>query len=634
MTPVRWASTKMCAIWHELPTITVLAVALTACAGHRPPPLAPDLRAAFTSYAATFTQAFAAADEEALQAAIDAWTQAQPAIAAEADLYAATLTAATKRTPQRRDILVAQAMLNRFAAHPARWRAQWVALRVELGRGDLSAATQRFAELDGAPGSVRSSAARLIADALWRDGQAAASLAWAVKAGPPDDSEADVFWAITLRRAWMCCSADEVEAEPIASWLRLKAAIAAGDRVVVAEAAARGARFAEREGLGDAWQAWFNAWRRVSERVYPGGDAAATAAYGALLPLSGRAQGLGRKVLTTVASCLPPGSQLYVADTKGHGPGAAAAFATIPDARAYFGPLRTEALAAVVLPMWRQGRALVTPNPNPLDTLPVTAIVWSVGLTPEVQARAIAEVASANGWRAVSALLPDNDYGRRFLRALWPSVIDAGGFFTGVAFFDADATDFGDAIRPLVGLDRYTQRQLEELKELGEEPQPIIDFDVLVVAGPSPQLALIPAQLAYYDVYGIRILGDTGWHADVVGRIARDYVTGALFVGLASEATMVERAPCLADLGAADTLDAVVYDGLRVLTQLSQSPDPTAMWLPITGVSGELRPSPDHTVERNLGVWQWRRGGVTPWDGSDPMELWAAPATQPTAAEP
>jgi ABC-type branched-subunit amino acid transport system substrate-binding protein len=162
------------------------------------------------------------------------------------------------------------------------------------------------------------------------------------------------------------------------------------------------------------------------------------------------------------------------------------------------------------------------------------------------------------GARTFAILYPNDAYGRGLRNLFWDAVEERGGAIVSVARYDPDATDFGDAIRRLVGyvllspeekralekreamLRRARRLPQEEALELrtearaltteeGEPLPPIVDFDALFIPESHEKVVLIAPQLAFHEAVGTRLLGPSGWfHPDLVP-IARHHVEGAVF---------------------------------------------------------------------------------------------------------
>lgn len=531
---------------------------------------------------------------------------------AEGDVYARLLSSPAEPDPGPAADRIARAFLARVPSHPSSWRAAHVLLLRSAIAGDLAAAQSQWESLGRVPGPERRRLARIVGDHLWQNGVLGPSIVWSERGLTADREDADA-WALLARRAWDCCSAGQIGAgASLSSLLALREALRDGDPDGVRKASAQ----LRKAGihLGGAWQElvrWAESQpSRTAERERSGAVA--------VLPLSGKSAALGRRTLETLGSCLLDGEWLTIRDSYSS---AALGTAALADEgpRHVFGPLRSDGMASASLRLLRQGRVAVTPNPNALSGLPVTSTIWSVALTPEDQARAIAVWSLEHQWRAVALLAPRSEYGDRFFEAFWPAVTTAGGWFTGVARFQPEDTDFGPGIRAIAGLDRYDAEEKAALKKAGKEPTPIIDFDVLVIVGPPRQIGLIPAQLVYWDVEGVRLMGDSSWGAGEAIRTAGKHGAGLMFVDVAGGAETPpgrQLASCVERPG---SLDQAVFEGQRLLGAWRNEADPGRRFAPVEGLGGLIRPGPERLVHRDLGRWMLTGSGRVIWDGRDPL---------------
>jgi ABC-type branched-subunit amino acid transport system substrate-binding protein len=184
--------------------------------------------------------------------------------------------------------------------------------------------------------------------------------------------------------------------------------------------------------------------------------------------------------------------------------------------------------------------------------------VFRVRTRPIEEAELVAERALALGARRFAILYPNDPYGVGLRGLFWDAVEARGGRVVAVASFDAKATDFGAAIKQLVGyslldaeeksllatrdgmLERARKLPPDQARELrakarslttrdGRPIPPIVDFDALFIPAPHENVVLIAAQLAYHEVTGARLLGAEGWYDPKLVRLGGQPLEGALF---------------------------------------------------------------------------------------------------------
>ncbi len=75
----------------------------------------------------------------------------------------------------------------------------------------------------------------------------------------------------------------------------------------------------------------------------------------------------------------------------------------------------------------------------------------------------------------------------------------------------------------------------DQKQKTGKEPKlrlsPIVDFDAIFIPDSPKAVAAIAANLAYFDVSGLPLLGTTEWNSDQLYKRGGRYVEGAIFPG-------------------------------------------------------------------------------------------------------
>jgi ABC-type branched-subunit amino acid transport system substrate-binding protein len=209
--------------------------------------------------------------------------------------------------------------------------------------------------------------------------------------------------------------------------------------------------------------------------------------------------------------------------------------------------------------------------------------------------------ATSNGASRFAILYRDDAYGRGMRSLFWDAVEAADGRVVGVSSYDPKATDFGQAIRRLVGYvlltdeekgqlarrekmlhkARYVpaeealalRQQARELtrKDGGPLP-PIVDFDALFVPDSADKMVLIAPQLVFHEVRNTQLLGPDGWYDAELVRVAGDHIEGAVFASHFYAESPVGYVRSFAKRYAdafeetPDTFSAVAYDAARLIT--------------------------------------------------------------------
>jgi ABC-type branched-subunit amino acid transport system substrate-binding protein len=192
------------------------------------------------------------------------------------------------------------------------------------------------------------------------------------------------------------------------------------------------------------------------------------------------------------------------------------------------------------------------------DVTSQRAWVFRLRTRASEEAELIADRAVALGAKRFAILYPNDPSGVGLRGLFWDAVEARGGRVVAVASFDAKATDFGAAIKQLVGyamldseektllatrssmLERARRLPTDQARELrtkakslttsdGRPIPPIVDFDALYIPAAHDHVVLIAAQLAYHEVTGARLLGSEGWYDPKLARLGGNPLEGALF---------------------------------------------------------------------------------------------------------
>ncbi len=173
------------------------------------------------------------------------------------------------------------------------------------------------------------------------------------------------------------------------------------------------------------------------------------------------------------------------------------------------------------------------------------AYIFQNALTPKIQLESLVSHCVNNLKLSRFALLvPENNFGKEYSTHFWNSVVKYGGKVVAYDSYAPEEKDFQKNVQELVGLNpkyrgfevaKLLAYKKEQKEKTGKEPkvklQPIIDFDAIFIPDSPKTVAQIAANLAYYDVKGITLLGTTEWNSDQLYRRGGRYVEGALFPG-------------------------------------------------------------------------------------------------------
>lgn len=263
---------------------------------------------------------------------------------------------------------------------------------------------------------------------------------------------------------------------------------------------------------------------------------------GVLLPLSGRLKPFGQQALNGIRLALDPvftpGPDKFVGivvkDTEGN----TTALQTGLDelAREYrvsavIGPMLTREVAAAGSRADAYRIPLLTPGASQ-DWAKPWKYVLRDSVTNRQQAAAIASYAVITlHLKRFCVLQPDDAYGREMTRFFLEEAAKLGGEIIAQASYDPQATDFGPQIKYLKETD------LSKYGVLGPPPQQKGEirtytpgFDAVFLPGEYDEVGMIAAQLAFYNIEGVALLGTNGWNSRDLFRFGGKYIDGGIFV--------------------------------------------------------------------------------------------------------
>jgi branched-chain amino acid transport system substrate-binding protein len=362
---------------------------------------------------------------------------------------------------------------------------------------------------------------------------------------------------------------------------------------------------------------------------------------GCLLPLSGTYKTYGQKALNGILLSLnrhnaigTAGSsvRLIIKDTASDNQTAARAVEELAEAHvaAIIGSIATAGVAAAEAQAKSIPIITLTQKDGIID---IGNYVFRNFLTPSMQVKTVVSHAVKElEMKRFAILYPDEKYGRTFMNLFWDEIINNGATIVGVESYATGQTDFGDAIKKLVGLYYPIPKDLKlkamaiadaqallamkplfnldyngvysdispgkqeffkpspkplmgpTIKNRGEteeeeKPEPIIDFDGIFIPDGPASVGLILPQLAFYDINETTLLGTNLWHSNTLIKMASEFCQGAIL----PEGFFHESAsPLVTDFltrfrtNFKDTpgfIEAVAYDTASILLTLINRPD-------------------------------------------------------------
>jgi len=349
-----------------------------------------------------------------------------------------------------------------------------------------------------------------------------------------------------------------------------------------------------------------------------------------LLPLSGQLSEVGRAIqngLMTSYYATQPSRQpeLVVFDVGADGRDATAAYNEAADRGVdlVIGPLTKSAIETIAdldehpVPILGLNR-LENPQDGP-------AALYQFGLAPEDDAREAARLMQRRGWHDVVALTPDNDWGRRVLKAFEAVVEQRDGHLLESAPYRDEAQDFGAPIKAALNLDASERRHRRLRRTLGSsiqlEPRRRQDVDAIFMAAFPQQARLIKPQLRFHRAIDVPTVATS--HAyqgqpapsqdkDINGLIIVDtpWTLGTPLASKLAKQRDMARATWPDQARNHPRLMALGIDAFQLSASMEALADEPTLSLP--GLTGRLSIDDMRLVHRGLQAGMFKDGVVNP----------------------
>ncbi len=174
----------------------------------------------------------------------------------------------------------------------------------------------------------------------------------------------------------------------------------------------------------------------------------------------------------------------------------------------------------------------ITPSSTLLNVRQFGSFWFSTAMTSSVQAKRLVEYAVMElGYYRFCIIYPKTAYGRELADMFAKEVIHSGGEIIAVEEYTEDQTDIAVQLRQLKKKDlkQYGIEKTEKTRTGKERLVYTPGFDAVFLPGKPVHLALIAAQLAFFDM-NVPILGSNSWHNPELFRWAKQDLDGSVFV--------------------------------------------------------------------------------------------------------
>lgn len=263
---------------------------------------------------------------------------------------------------------------------------------------------------------------------------------------------------------------------------------------------------------------------------------------GALLPLTGRLKPFGQQVLNGIRLAVDSVSDavpekfvgVVVKDTEGEATalqGGLEELAREYRVSAIIGPMLSRQVAAAAPKADAYRIPLLTPTASEEWSRPWKYVLRN-SITNRQQAREVAAYAvNVLNLKRFCILYSDDGYGLEMMRVFSEEAVRLGGEIIARSSYDPNATDFGPQIKYLKEVDLSKYGFLgPPIQQKGDIREYKPGFDAVFLPSDYDQAGLIAAQLAFYSIEGVTLLGTNGWNSQDLFRIGGKYIDGGIFV--------------------------------------------------------------------------------------------------------
>ncbi|MDH5563602.1 MAG: penicillin-binding protein activator [Nitrospirota bacterium] len=200
--------------------------------------------------------------------------------------------------------------------------------------------------------------------------------------------------------------------------------------------------------------------------------------------------------------------------------------------RAVIGPLLSREIRQIGRLPDDYDTPFITPSSSLLNVREYGSFWFSTAMTTSVQAKRLAEYAILKlGYHRFGIIYPKTAYGQELAEMFGREVIHSGGEVIAIEGYDEKQTDVAEQLRRLKNKD-LEQYGLEEPEETRTGEKRLVytpGFDAVFLPGQPVHLALIAAQLAFFDM-NVPIFGGNSWHNPEIFRWAKQDLDGSIFV--------------------------------------------------------------------------------------------------------
>jgi ABC-type branched-subunit amino acid transport system substrate-binding protein len=200
--------------------------------------------------------------------------------------------------------------------------------------------------------------------------------------------------------------------------------------------------------------------------------------------------------------------------------------------QAVIGPLLTREIHSLGRLPDDYATPFITPSSTLLNVRQYGSYWFNTAMTSSVQAKRLVEYAILKlGYHRFCIIYPKTAYGRELADMFEKEVLHSGGEIIAVEEYTEEQTDIANQLRRLKikDLKQYGLEEPEETRTGEERLVYTPGFDAVFLPGQPVHLAIIAAQLAFFDM-NVPLLGGNSWHNPEIFRWAKQDLNGSIFV--------------------------------------------------------------------------------------------------------
>ncbi len=200
--------------------------------------------------------------------------------------------------------------------------------------------------------------------------------------------------------------------------------------------------------------------------------------------------------------------------------------------RAVIGPLLSREIRNIGRLPDDYATPFITPSSTLLNVRQYGSYWFNTAMTSSVQAKRLVEYAMMKlDLHRFGIIHPKTAYGRELADMFGKEVVHSGGEVIAIEEYAEEQTDIAVQLRhmKLMDLEQYGLEEPEETRTGEERIVYTPGFDAVFLPGQPVHLAIIAAQLAFFDM-NVPILGGNSWHNPEIFRWAKQDLNGSIFV--------------------------------------------------------------------------------------------------------